>query len=149
MQIILLEKVRNLGDLGDQVTVKPGFGRNFLIPTGKAVRATPENKARFEAERAERERHQQDQLGRARARGEHLKGATVQIVRKAAEEGRIFGSVGNSDIAEAMVAAGFELAKSEIEMPDGALKTIGDHELQVMLHPEVTVAIIVSVVAES
>ncbi|MHB8252414.1 MAG: 50S ribosomal protein L9 [Acidiferrobacter sp.] len=149
MQIILLEKVRNLGELGDQVTVKPGFGRNFLIPTGKAVRATPENKARFEAERAERERHQQDQLGRARARGEHVRGATVQLLRKAGEEGKIFGSVGPSDIVEAMVLAGFELAKSEIEMPDGPLKTVGDHELQVSLHPEVTVTIIVSVIAES
>lgn len=149
MQIILLEKVRNLGDLGDQVTVKPGFGRNFLIPTGKAVRATPENKARFEAERAERERHQQDQLGRARARGEHMRGATVQLVRKAGDEGKIFGSVGMSDIAESMQAAGFELAKSEIEMPNGPIKSVGDHELQITLHPEVTVNIIVSVVAES
>jgi len=149
MQIILLEKVRNLGELGDQVTVKPGFGRNFLIPSGKAVRATPENKARFEAERAERERHQQDQLGRARARGEHLRGATVQLLRKAGEEGKIFGSVGTSDIAEAMLAIGFELAKSEIELPNGPLKAVGDHELQVALHPEVTVTIIVSVVAES
>ncbi len=149
MQIILLERVRNLGDLGDQVTVKPGFGRNFLIPTGKAVRATPENKVKFEAERAERERHQQDQLARARARGEHIQGATVQLVRKAGEEGKIFGSVGTADIAEAMVAAGFELAKSEIELPNGPIKAIGDHEVQVGLHPEVTVSITVSVVAES
>lgn len=149
MQIILLEKVRNLGDLGDQVTVKPGFGRNFLIPTGKAVRATPENKVKFEAERAERERRQQDQLARARARGEHIQGATVQLVRKAGEEGKIFGSVGTSDIAEAMTAAGFELAKSEIELPNGPIKAIGDHEVQVGLHPEITVNITVSVVAES
>lgn len=149
MEIILLERVRNLGDLGDQVTVKPGFGRNFLIPTGKAVRATPENKVKFEAERAERERRQQDHLARARARGEHINGATVQLVRRAGEEGKIFGSVGTSDIAESMVAAGFELAKSEIELPNGPIKTIGDHEVQVSLHPEVTVSITVSVVAES
>lgn len=148
MEIILLERVRNLGDLGDQVTVKPGFGRNFLIPTGKAVRATPENKVKFEAERAERERRQQDHLARARARGEHIKGATVQLVRKAGEEGKIFGSVGTSDIAESMVAAGFELAKSEIELPNGPIKAVGDHEVQVSLHPEVTVSITVSVVAE-
>ncbi len=149
MQIILLEKIRNLGDLGDQVTVKPGFGRNFLIPTGKAVRATPENKARFEAERAERERHQQEHLAAARARGERLNGATVQLVRKAGEEGRIFGSVGTADIADALAASGFEVAKAEIELPDGPLKAVGDHELHVSLHSEVTVTIIVSVVAES
>ncbi len=149
MQIILLEKIRNLGDLGDQVTVKPGFGRNFLIPKGKAVRATPENKTRFEAERAERERRQQDQLKAAQARGAQLQGATVQLVRKASEEGRIFGSVGTSDIAEAMTAAGFELAKSEIDLPEGPLKTVGDHPIQVSLHPEVTATIIVSVVAEA
>ncbi len=148
MEIILLERVRNLGDLGDQVTVKPGFGRNFLIPTGKAVRATPENKVKFEAERAERERRQQDHLARARARGEHIKGTTVQLVRKAGEEGKIFGSVGTSDIAESMVAAGFELAKSEIELPNGPIKAIGDHEVQISLHPEITVSITVSVVAE-
>lgn len=148
MEIILLEKVRNLGDLGDQVTVKPGFGRNFLIPTGKAVRATPENKVKFEAERAERERRQQDHLARAQARGEHIKGATVQLVRKAGEEGKIFGSVGTADIAESMTAAGFELAKSEIELPNGPIKAVGDHEVQVSLHPEVTVSITVSVVAE-
>jgi len=149
MQIILLERVRNLGDLGDQVTVKPGFGRNFLIPSGKAVRATPENKARFEAERAEREHRQQDQLAAARARGELLKDAMVQIMRKAGEEGRIFGSVGMADIAEAMMVAGFEISKAEIEMPDGPLKTVGDHQLHIALHPEVTIAITVSVVAES
>ncbi|MDA8384310.1 MAG: 50S ribosomal protein L9 [Betaproteobacteria bacterium] len=149
MQIILLEKVRNLGDLGDQVTVKPGFGRNFLIPTGKAVRATPENKARFEAERAERERRQQEHLAAARARGERLNGATVQLVRKAGEEGRIFGSVGTTDIADALVASGFEVAKAEIELPDGPLKAVGDHELHVSLHAEVTATIIVSIVAES
>ncbi len=149
MQIILLEKVRNLGDLGDEVTVKPGFGRNFLIPTGKAVRATPENKARFEAERAERERRQQEQLEAARARGTTLQGASVQILRKAGEEGRIFGSVGTADIAEAMEALGHTLAKSEIEMPDGPIKALGDHELHVTLHPEVTVTITVSVVAEA
>ncbi|WP_298140060.1 50S ribosomal protein L9 [Acidiferrobacter sp.] len=149
MQIILLEKVRNLGDLGDQVTVKPGFGRNFLIPQGKAVRATPENKARFESERAERERRQQEHLANAQARAERMSGVTVQLIRKAGEEGRIFGSVGTSDIAEAMIAAGFEIAKAEIELPEGPLKAVGDHELRVNLHPEVTAVIIVSVVAES
>lgn len=149
MQVILLEKIRNLGELGSEVTVKSGFGRNFLIPRGKAVRATPENKLRFEAQRAEFERQQKELLAAAQIRAQRITGATVQIVRKAGEEGKLFGSVGTGDIAEAMVAAGFELAKSEIELPHGALKEIGDHELRVTLHPEVTVTIIVSVVGEN
>ncbi|MDA8389687.1 MAG: 50S ribosomal protein L9 [Gammaproteobacteria bacterium] len=149
MQIILLEKVRNLGDLGDEVSVKPGFGRNFLIPRGKAVRATPENKAKFEAQRAELERQQQEALNQARARAEQVAGATVQIVRKAGDEGKLFGSVGTADIASAVAAAGFQVAKSEIQLPNGPLKEIGDHELHVSLHPEVSVNIIVSVVGES
>ncbi|MHB1565910.1 MAG: 50S ribosomal protein L9 [Acidiferrobacter sp.] len=149
MQIILLEKIRNLGELGDEVTVKPGFGRNFLIPRGKAVRATPENKTRFEAQRAEFERQQQDHMARARARAEQITGVTVQIVCKAGEEGRLFGSVGTSDIADALSAAGFEVAKSEIELPNGPLKAVGDHELRIALHPEVGASIIVSVISES
>lgn len=149
MQIILLEKIRNLGELGDEVTVKPGFGRNFLIPRGKAVRATPANKARFEAQRAEFERQQQEHLARARARAEQIAGATVQIVCKAGEEGKLFGSVGTSDIVEALAGAGFTVAKSEIEMPHGPLKTVGDHELRVTLHPEVGATIIVSVTSET
>jgi large subunit ribosomal protein L9 len=148
MDIILLEKIRNLGDLGDQVSVRPGYGRNYLIPQGKAARATAENKAIFEARRAELEKVQTQALGSAQARGEKMAGYTVQIVRKAGEEGRLFGSVGTGDIAEAMTAADFELSKSEVLLPMGALKEMGDHEVTIALHPEVSVKIIVSIVAE-
>ncbi len=149
MQVILLEKIRNLGDLGDQVNVKPGYGRNYLIPQHKAVVATPEKKALFEAQRVELEKTQMDALVRAQARAQAMAGATVQIVSKASEEGKLFGSVGTADIAEAMTAAGFELTRSEIQLPNGPLKTIGDHEVTVSLHSEVNVRIIVSVVGEA
>ncbi len=149
MQVILLEKIRNLGDLGDQVNVKPGFGRNYLIPHRKAVAATEENKALFNARRAELEKTQADALVRARSRAQTMAGATVQIVSKASEEGKLFGSVGTADIADAMTAAGFELARSEVLLPNGPLKNIGDHEVSVLLHSEMTVHIIVSVIGEA
>ncbi len=149
MQVILLEKIRNLGDLGDQVNVKPGFGRNYLIPHRKAVAATEENKALFNARRAELEKTQADALVRARSRAQTIAGATVQIVSKASEEGKLFGSVGTADIADAMTAAGFELARSEVLLPNGPLKNIGDHEVSVLLHSEMTVHIIVSVIGEA
>ncbi|HEY8555099.1 MAG TPA: 50S ribosomal protein L9 [Burkholderiales bacterium] len=148
MEVILLEKIRNLGGLGDQVKVRPGFARNYLIPYGKAVPATPENRAKFEARRAELERVQQEALTRARERAEKLDGFTVQIVRKVAEDGTMYGSVTNRDIAEAVQQAGFEVERSEIELPHGPLKTIGDHDIAVRLHPEVTARIIVSVIGE-
>ncbi len=148
MEIILLEKIRNLGDLGDQVTVRPGYGRNYLIPKGKAVRATAENKAIFEARRAEFEKTQAQSLASAQARGEKISGYTVQIERKAGEEGKLFGSVGTGDIAEAMTAAGFQVSKAEVQLPMGALKEIGDHEVMIALHPEVSVKVTVSIVAE-
>ena len=149
MQVILLEKIRNLGDLGDQVNVKPGFGRNYLIPHRKAVAATEENKALFNARRAELEKTQADALVRARSRAQTIAGATVQIVSKASEDGKLFGSVGTADIADAMTAAGFELARSEVLLPNGPLKNIGDHEVSVLLHSEMTVHIIVSVIGEA
>jgi len=149
MQVILLEKIRNLGGLGDEVKVKAGFARNYLIPQGKAAPATKENQAAFEARRAELERSQVDALAAAQARAASLDGATVQIQRKAGEEGKLFGSVSTADIAEAAIAAGFELAKSEIHLSEGALKEVGDQEVSVSLHPEVEVKIIVSVVAEA
>ena len=149
MDVILLEKIRHLGDLGDQVTVRPGYGRNFLIPAGKAVRATAENKARFEVQRAELEKSQAAALAKAQGRAEQLTGATVRIARKAGEEGKLFGSVGTGDIAEAATAAGFALTKAEIHLSAGPLKEIGDHEIAVSLHPEVHTKIIVSVVAEA
>jgi large subunit ribosomal protein L9 len=148
MEVILLEKVRNLGGLGDQVRVKSGFARNFLIPFGKAVVANTENKARFEARRAELEKAQTDAIGTARARAEKLAGATVQIARKISEEGKLFGSVGVKDVVEALHAAGFEVEKSEIHMPSGPIKEIGDHEISVTLHSEVDAKVIVSVVGE-
>lgn len=149
MQVILLEKIRNLGDLGDVVNVKAGYGRNFLLPHGKAVTATKQNKELFEARRAELERAQADALGRAQARAEQLNGVAVKIARKAGEEGKLFGSVGTADIAEAATAAGFTLAKSEVQLSRGPLKELGDHEIVIGLHPEVQCKITVSVVAEA
>lgn len=149
MEVILLEKVRNLGALGDQVKVRSGFARNYLIPYGKAVVATAENKAKFEGRRAELEKAQTDSLEKAHARSQKLDGATVQIVRKVSEDGTMFGSVSTRDIAEAMTQAGFDLAKSEIHLSAGPIKAIGDHEITVSLHPEVNVKIIVSVIGET
>ena len=149
MEVILLEKIRNLGALGDQVKVRAGFARNYLIPYGKAVVATADNKAKFETRRAELEKAQADLLGRARARANEMEGATVKIARKVSEDGTMFGSVGTRDIADAMQQAGFELAKSEIHLSAGALKSVGDHEVAVSLHPEVNFKIIVSIVAEA
>lgn len=149
MDVILLQKIQNLGGLGEQIKVKAGFARNYLIPYGKAVIASAENKVKFEAQRAEFERAQQQTLDQARARAEKMSGATVQIVRKASEEGTLFGSVGTRDIADAMAEAGFELAKSEIHLSHGPIKEIGDHETAVSLHPEVHFKIIVSVIGET
>ena len=149
MQIILLEKVGNLGNLGDVVKVKDGFGRNFLIPQGKAKRATEANKAEFAARRLELEKQQAAILAAAQVRGEKLNGFVVSVAQKAGVDGRLFGSVGNGDIAEALVAKGFEVVKAEVRLPNGPLKTIGDHVVTVALHHDVTVDITVSVVAEA
>ncbi len=149
MQVILLEKVANLGMLGDIVKVKDGFGRNFLIPQGKAKRATETNKAEFAARRAELEKQQADILTAATARGAKLAGYVLTVSQKAGVDGRLFGSVTNHDIAEGLVAAGFEVAKSEVRMPTGPLKTIGDFPLSVALHHDIVVDITVTVVAEA
>ncbi|PPD18580.1 MAG: 50S ribosomal protein L9 [Methylotenera sp.] len=149
MQIILLEKVANLGVLGDIVKVKDGFGRNFLIPQGKAKRATEANKAEFAARRAELEKQQADILTAATARGAKLAGYVLTVAQKAGVDGRLFGSVTNGDVAEGLVAAGFEVVKSEVRMPNGPLKTIGDHPVTVALHHDVVVDITVTVVAEA
>ena len=148
MEVILLEKVRNLGAIGDQVKVKSGFARNFLIPYGKAVSANAENRAKFEARRAELEKAATEALTLAQARAEKMSGATVQVVRKISEEGKLFGSVGIKDICDAMHEAGYELAKSEVHLDRGPIKEVGDHEVSVSLHPEVNFKIIVSVVGE-
>ncbi len=149
MQIILLEKVANLGMLGDIVKVKDGFGRNFLIPQGKAKRATETNKAEFAARRAELEKQQADILTAATARGEKLAGYVLTVSQKAGVDGRLFGSVTNGDIAEGLVAGGFEVAKSLVRMPNGPLKTIGDHAVSVALHHDIVVDITVTVVGEA
>ena len=149
MQIILLEKVANLGMLGDIVKVKDGFGRNFLIPQGKAKRATETNKAEFAARRAELEKQQADILTAATARGEKLAGYVLTVSQKAGVDGRLFGSVTNGDIADGLLAAGFEVAKSLVRMPNGPLKAIGDHAVSVALHHDIVVDITVTVSAEA
>lgn len=148
MQIILMEKVVNLGGLGDVVKVKDGYARNFLIPQGKAKRVTPENLAAFEARRAELEKAAAEKLAAAQAEGEKLNGQSVQIARKAGVDGRLFGSVGNADIAEALNAKGFKIDKSFVRMPHGLLKMIGESSVQIALHTDVVVEVTVTVAAE-
>jgi large subunit ribosomal protein L9 len=149
MQIILLEKVGNLGNLGDIVKVKDGYGRNFLIPQGKAKRATEANKAEIAARRIELEKQQAVILAAAQARGEKLASFVITLAQKAGVDGRLFGSVTNGDIAESLVAQGFEVTKALVRMPNGPLKTIGDHVVTVALHHDVVVDITVTVVAEA
>jgi large subunit ribosomal protein L9 len=148
MQIILLEKVVNLGDLGDVVKVKDGYARNFLVPQGKARRATPAALAEFEAKRAELEKAQAEKLAAAQAFGEKLTGASVTITRKAGLDGRLFGSVTNYDIADAFKAVNLEVDKAAIRMPDGPIKTIGEFPLEISLHTDVVVTVNVAVAAE-
>jgi len=148
MQVILMEKVVNLGGLGDVVKVRDGYARNFLLPQGKAKRVTPENLAAFELKRAELERQQAEALVAAQARAEKLEGLMVQISRKAGVDGRLFGSVTNFDIADALKAQGFEVDKAGIRMPQGPLKQVGDVPLQVALHSDVVANITVSVLGE-
>ena len=149
MQVILMEKVVNLGGLGDVVKVKDGYARNFLIPQGKAKRATEENRKFFEEKRAELEKAQAEKLAAAQALAEKLGGTTLQIARKAGVDGRLFGSVSNFDIADALAAQGFTVERSAIRMPEGALKVVGDVSLQVALHSEVVATVTVSVLGES
>ena len=149
MQVILMEKLANLGDLGEVVKVKDGYARNYLIPHGKAKRATEANIKAFEARRVELEKAQADTLGRAQERGAKLDGLTVQIVQKAGVDGRLFGSVTNYDIVEALTKQGHEVERSQIRMPDGPLKQVGDYKLQIALHPDVIVAVNVAVLGES
>jgi large subunit ribosomal protein L9 len=148
MEVILLEKLHNLGALGDVVKVKAGFARNYLIPHGKARRATPENIAEFEARRGDLEKAQADALAAAQERAEKLEGLTLQISRKAGVDGKLFGSVTNFDVAEGLAAAGYDVPKASIRMPQGPLKQIGDHEITLALHADVTAHIKVSVLGE-
>ena len=149
MQVILMEKLANLGDLGEVVKVKDGYARNYLIPHGKAKRATEANIKAFEARRAELEKAQGEALARAQERGAKLDGLTVQIAQKAGVDGRLFGSVTNYDIVEALTKQGHEVERSQVRMPDGAIKQVGDYRLQIALHPDVIVAINVAVLGES
>ena len=148
MQIILLEKVPNLGGLGEVVKVRDGFARNYLIPQGKAKRATRESLADFEQRRAELEKVQADQLNEAQEKAAKLDGLSVQIAQKAGVDGKLFGSVTNADIAEALKAQGFDVPKAAVRMPQGPLKNIGEHPLKVSLHSDVVVTVNVNVIAE-
>ena len=148
MQVILLEKIVNLGGLGDIVKVKDGFARNYLIPHGKAKRATPGNVAEFEQRRTELERAQADALTKAQEKAAKLDGLMLQITQKAGVDGKLFGSVTNVDVSEALKVQGFDIPKAAIRMPQGPLKTVGDHPLKLALHADVVVTVTVSVLGE-
>lgn len=148
MNVILLERVNNLGDLGDEVSVKPGFARNYLIPNAKAVQANKANREVFEQRRSELEAKAQGILGEAKARAEKIEGHILTIMVKSGEEGRLYGSVGTQDIADALVADGHEVERSEVRLPDGAIRALGEYEIAVQLHSDVTAGIKVAVVEE-
>jgi large subunit ribosomal protein L9 len=149
MQVILMERVANLGDLGDVVRVKDGFARNYLLPQGKAKRATEENLKAFEARRAELEQAQAQALERARGRAAGLDGLTIQITQKAGVDGRLFGSVTNFDIVEALEKLGHEVERAMVRMPSGPLKQVGEYPIEIALHGDVVVTITVSVLGET
>ena len=148
MQVILLEKVGKLGNLGDVVNVKPGYARNFLIPTKQARRATEAAIKEFEGRRAELEKAAQAKLDAAKALGEQISGKTVRIAQKAGVDGRLFGSVTNHDVAEALTKMGLAVAKAQVRMPNGPLKTVGEHPVSVAPHGDVVVEVTVHVVAQ-
>jgi len=149
MEVILLEQVENLGNIGDQVNVKSGYGRNFLVPKGKATLATPENIEIFKARRAELEAKQAEELGDAKSRAEKLEGLVLEISANAGEEGKLFGSIGTVDIAEASTAAGNVIERSEVRLPDGPLRVIGEHDVEIHLHTDINVTIKINVVPEA
>jgi large subunit ribosomal protein L9 len=147
MEIILLEKMQGLGNLGDRIKVKSGYGRNFLIPNSKAVPATAANIAKFEAAKADLLKAQETALAEARSRASSLSGSTVTIASKAGTEGKLFGSVGAADIADAVTASGVKVEKREVRLPNGPLRDVGEHEVEIHLHPEVNATIKVAVVS--
>jgi len=149
MNVILLERVQNLGDLGDQVNVKAGYGRNFLIPQGKAVSASKDNVAKFEARRAELEKAAAEKLVAAESRKASLEILEITITQQAGDEGKLFGSVGTHDIAEAITAAGAEVNRAEVRLSEGALRQVGDYEVNIELHSDVMATVKLSVVAEA
>ena len=148
MQVILLEKIGKLGDLGQQVNVKPGYGRNYLIPNGKAVPATPENVEKFEVRRAELEQAQADSIAAAQGRAEKLNELEVTLYRKVVSEDRLYGSVGVNEIATAVAEAGLEITKREISLPDGPFRSLGEFEVELLLHPDVSARVKLVIAAE-
>ena len=148
MEVILLEKIENLGTLGDRVNVKSGYGRNYLLPQGKAAPATPENIAEFEARRAELEQAAAEALTAAEARRDSLADMVVTIAAKAGEEGKLFGSVGTSDIADAIQAAGVEIERNEVRLPEGAFRQTGEYDVELHLHSDVNVTVKLVIEAE-
>lgn len=148
MEIILLEKIENLGAMGDKVTVKPGFGRNYLVPKGKAKPATPENIAEFEARRAELENIAAETLATAQARRDQLDGKTIEITAKAGDEGKLFGSIGTADITDAVKAAGVDIERHEVRLPEGAFRQVGEYDVQLHLHSDVNATIKLIINAE-
>jgi large subunit ribosomal protein L9 len=148
MQVILLEKIKHLGKLGDTVNVKPGYGRNYLIPQSKAAPATPANIKAFEEKRAELEKAQLDTLDYAKRRAEQLKELTVVVASKVGLEGKLYGSVTTSDIAQALTDAGIEVSKQEVRLPGGFIRQMGDYDVSIHLHPDVDASVKVQVIAE-
>lgn len=148
MEVILLEKVHKLGALGDKVSVKPGYGRNFLIPSGKAVPATKDNLAEFEARRAELEKQQQEKLAAATSRAEKINGLAVEIAKKAGDEGKLFGSVGTVDIVEALAAKDIEISKNEVRLPEGPIRSLGEQEITIDLHTDVQATLALNVIED-
>jgi len=148
MEIILIQKVANLGNIGDKVKVKAGYGRNFLLPQGKATLATPENVAKFEARRAEFEKAANEELASAKSRAAKLEGFKLSLTAKAGGEGKLFGSVGNSDIVEALKKAGHTVERAEVRMPNGPIRQAGEHVVQLHLHTDVNVDLPVVIIGE-
>jgi len=148
MELILLEKIANLGNIGDRVKVKSGYGRNYLLPQGKATLATPENIAKFEARRAEIEKAAQEQLQNAQARAAKLEGVKISLTAKAGGEGKLFGSIGTADITEALNNAGHKIERSEVRLPHGPIRQAGEHIVHLHLHTDVTVELPIVIVPE-
>ena len=148
MEVILLEKIANLGNLGDRVTIKAGYGRNFLIPQGKAAKATAAKIKEFEERRAELEKQAAEKLAAATARGEAISKLTVSIAHKTGDEGRLFGSVGTHNIAEAITAAGVKVEKHEVRLPNGVIRQVGEYDIAINLHTDVVVTLPIKIVSE-
>ncbi len=148
MEVILLQKIANLGEIGDRVKVKSGYGRNFLLPGGKATLATAENIAKFESRRAELEAKSSADLASARTRSAALEGFTLSIAAKAGSEGKLFGSIGTSDIAEAYLKAGQRIERAEVRLPDGPIRMVGEHVITLHLHGDINVQVPLTVIAE-